>query len=417
MKTIFPTPNRLLLQFGDAPHEIHTMPITQGAIDTFNAFFLSDFAMGAFCPQSFLLQVDEKGATVYAGGDAGAAYATLALSQLAENGRLPQCHIVYIPHQKKRQVVLRTPAAHELPLFLRLVDQIGALKYNSLYFADAQSSDLSILQRQQLAAHCDALGIAENLLDAASVTEAGFELDAASVVGFSLRTRYEYSDVIGETKVSYREAYDVNALVDSGFLFRLTIGALAMNQPDFGNDYWDKALEASMAHCYNLTRALTNAPGLHSDQAYALVDNPMQYGAGTHALCDIPDGCDALCIRHAATGFPSGTSALGRYVLTFADGTAQEMPLTAGHTIGPIDADWSHQYDPVTHTFATDKRLQTVCCFTQPQPAWGEAAPATYYALLLHVPGKQIRQLSLSLDPGAAIILREVTAHDAPPTE
>lgn len=409
MKTIFPMPNRFWLDFGDAPCKTQTLPVTQAAVDDFNGHFLSNFALEAICPQSFLLKVESTGATVYAGGDVGAAYAAHALDQLTEDGRLPRCRVVCIPHQKQRQVVCRMPKERDLALFERLLLEIADLKFNSLYFTDSANSDLSALQREMLAARCEALGMATNLASAAA-QEACFELDAAAVVGYALRTRYEFSDVIGNAKVSYHGAYDVDALAGSGFLFRLAIGALAMNQPDFGNDYWDKALESSMARCYAATQALMNAPQDPATQQYALLPHAAVFQAGERLSIEIPGGCDALCVRHAALSeYPDGET-LGHYTLTLDDGATSTHPLLANRNIGPIDANWSHSYDPLTHAYLTDARLQRVCCHTRPELAWTASGPATYYALQLHEPGKRI--VRLELNAHSNIALRGVDALD-----
>lgn len=408
MNTFFPTPNRIRLTYGFAPFQMKRAALSQAALDEANAFFRTEYTPADFCGESCLVTIGDTGATVYAGGDAGAHYARLALESLCTQKRsLPKGRFVLIPFLKKRQAVLRAPEARSFACCMALLSEIARLRYNEIFFRDRFNSDMTEGQIGAIVRFCEENFIRTNLLDRDACAEADFELDAASIVGFELRTRYDYIEKIGDVKVSYMGGYTPEALADSGFLFRLSIGALAMLSPDFGNSYWDKALPGAMANCRRMMRGLTGERAFAPSDSYPLsfsepIDSPFVM---------VPEGCDALRVTHTLLAPPACESEAFAYTLSFSDGTRRVVPLCPGRNIGLADADWSHNYNNVDHRFDTDDSLKTACCYTELIPAIDAGSQkTTYYALTLSGEGKRITSLSLTLPAACRVRIRSVEA-------
>jgi len=314
-----------------------------------------------------------------------------------------------LPHMKNRQTCLRLPSQPEFGLFMRLLDEITGLKYNSLILRGLDQNSLSREQTAQIADFCGRNFIRSNL--GGDEPEADFELDAASVVNFELRTRFDLPEKIASAKISYDGDYTVNALAESGFIFRLCAGAVALNQPDFGNDYWDRTLESAMGYAYGLAARLSGAAVPKVRDRFPVILSGRSFSGGAFVLSDTIDGCDALEIRHALEGEPSGGETAGQYILGYGDGSTRAVDLVAGRNIGPASAKWSHAYNPLTDQFDTDRTLQTACCYTRPEP-YADAASRkiTFYRLVLPGGGKRITGLSVELRQGVRLLVKSAEA-------
>jgi len=378
------------------------------AIRQFNGFFMTDYQTDSFCRQSFLLTVSADSTDIYAQGDAGAHYAGLTLRRLSGDGAVPCCRIVFIPHMKNRQVVLRIPDKSEYGLFIQLLEEIAGLKYNSVYFRDLSESGMTSEQKKQLNEFCVGNFIRSNI--GGGESEANFELDAASVVGFDLRTRYDHPEKITDAKISYSGTYTAGAFADSGFLFRLCAGAAALCQPDFGNGYWPRMLEGAMEYCYHINRRLSSAPVQKWHDGITLTLQQKTFTGGLSSVLESVESCDALEICHTLDGQFAFGEMPGRYILHYGDGPAREAEIVAGRNIGPSSAKWTHIYNPVSHAFDTDGMLKTICCYAGPEPYINEASEKiTYYRLIIPGEGK-IKGLSVRLRPGITLRIKSAAA-------
>ena len=77
-------------------------------------------------------------------------------------------------------------------------------------------------------------------------------------------------------------------------------------------------------------------------------------GESSHEAC-------GSCERQERYG-----GAAGCYTVVYEDGASSEIKLERNINIGPEDVRWGRRYNPLTHSFDTDRRLESLCCMTIP---------------------------------------------------
>ena len=304
-----------------------------------------------------------------------------------------------------RQVSLRRPDERELDVFLALLDEVAVLDYTSVFLRGAVGPTL----RGRIASRCAEQRLRTNLSDVEP--EADFELDAAAVAGFELRTRFDVPDRIDSAKVSHDGEYTVDALADSGFIFRMCVGAVALGTSDFGNAYWDKALVAAMELSYRVTQRLAGADPSSVGDRFPVVISGRRFGSGRSEISTAIDGCDGLEIVHALRTTASFGETVGQYILGHSDGSTRTVDIVAGRNVGPAATSWAHTYNALAHRFDTDGWLQIASCRTRPELYVDAASTAvTLFRLAVPGAGRRITELSLSLREGVELMVTSVEA-------
>jgi hypothetical protein len=353
-----------------------------------NDLFMSSYTFDEMCKETFIIDVKADSLVAAALGKQGFLYAVKALKQIMTEERALKCStILYRPYKEKRQVCINLPKKVEYDFFLKVLGEIAELKYNSIIFKNCQSSNLSQEDIESIKYFCDKNMICVQFYDddRAEDNEADFELDAASVCSWETRTRIEkYIETIGDVKVSYMNEISEEEMRRSGFIFRLVIGAYALNNFDFANSTWEKVLPLAMGRTYTFMENV-NCIAMPSQSEYAdrypvlARNNSEDFVTRTtmhivnfneqKTVADIEATADSLVLRHTvAVKDPVSLPGekIGYYTVCYENGEDEQIDLYMDKNISCETAKWNHEFNPVTHNYDTDVRLHRVCCYTKP---------------------------------------------------
>ncbi len=343
----------------------------------------------------------------------GFVYALQTLKQMVlpcegDSGARVKCGVVFdYPFKSIRAVEIESVADCDAVFLARLIETIAGLKYNAIVVRNPESKS-KLLEKL----------CTENRIDLWD--SAGTDDEVINPIDGPGLLDWEHKSARPELKgavVAFKGMCNEKTVMEQGFLFNLVYSSYVLWKRDYNNFSWEKVAGLSMTATYKIAQALFSRklPTAASGDADVF---PVALASIKSPVVEIPCGsacriaqpeekAASLIFSHAIKGDAAQQDKssetdlrVGSYRIKYEDDSVSEIQLLENVNTGLENIRQSRKYNPWTHAFDTDVRLQMLSAMTSPVKiinAEGGSVLAFNYEWVNPEPDKAIREISVAV--------------------